>query len=292
MGRGGGYPRGPAGRMLPMPEAQPNAVSRRSMLAGALALVAGACVPAAGDSSPSLTSATPETPTMKNRTILIVLTSHATKGATGQPTGAYLPEITHPHAAFTAAGFTVEFASVKGGKVPLDGVDRKDPVNAAFLDDAALMARLHASVPTAEVDPAAYAAVFFAGGHGTMWDFADDPAIASLTAAIYERGGVVGAVCHGPAALVNVRLSSGEYLVSGRDVSAFTNEEERAAGLAEVVPFLLETKLVEHGARFQGAPKWQRKVVTSERLVTGQNPASAGGVAEAMVELLDRPGVG
>jgi putative intracellular protease/amidase len=223
-----------------------------------------------------------------NNTVLIVLTSHATKGSTGQPTGAYLPELSHPYEAFTAAGFAVEFASVKGGKVPLDGVDRKDPVNAKFLDDASLMTRLHASLPASAVDPSAYAAVFFAGGHGTMWDFADDPSLAALTAAIYERGGVVGAVCHGPAALVNVRLSSGAYLVSGRDVSAFTNEEERAAGLAEVVPFLLESKLVERGARFHGAPKWQAKVVTSERLVTGQNPASAAGVAQAMVDLLAR----
>jgi putative intracellular protease/amidase len=148
------------------------------------------------------------------------------------------------------------------------------------------MTRLHQSKAVADVDGEAYQAIFFADGHGTMWDFADDPAIPALTAGIYERGGVVGAVCHGPAALVNVRLSSGAYLVSGRDVSAFTNEEERAAGLAEVVPFLLESKLIERGARMRAAPNWQAMVVTSERLVSGQNPASATGVAEAMVALL------
>lgn len=224
-----------------------------------------------------------------SKKVLIVATSHAIKGSTGKPTGAYLPEISHPHAAFTAAGLTVDFASVKGGEVPLDGVDRKDPVNAQFLDNAELMARLHQSKALSTVDGKAYDAIFFAGGHGTMWDFADDASIPALTAGIYERGGVVGAVCHGPAALVNVRLSSGAYLVSGHDVSAFTNEEESAAGLTEVVPFLLESKLIERGAHFRGAPKWQAQVIVSERLVTGQNPASAAGVAEAMAALLVKP---
>lgn len=224
-----------------------------------------------------------------SKKVLLVATSHAIKGSTGKPTGAYLPEISHPHAAFTAAGLTVDFASVKGGEVPLDGVDRKDPVNAQFLDNAELMARLHQSKALSTVDGKAYDAIFFAGGHGTMWDFADDASIPALTAGIYERGGVVGAVCHGPAALVNVRLSSGAYLVSGHDVSAFTNEEESAAGLTEVVPFLLESKLIERGAHFRGAPKWQAQVIVSERLVTGQNPASAAGVAEAMAALLVKP---
>lgn len=218
--------------------------------------------------------------------ILIAVTSHDKKGNTGDATGAYLPEITHPLAVFTRAGFAVDFVSVRGGQVPLDGVDRKDPVNAAFLDDAAAVAKLHASAKPGAIEPGKYAAIFFAGGHGTMWDFPDDPTLPKLAATIYDGGGVVGAVCHGPAGLVNVKLGSGQYLVAGKEVAAFTNDEERAAGLAEVVPFLLADKLVERGARHRPAPNWQKQVVTSERLVTGQNPASAAGVAEAMVELL------
>lgn len=218
--------------------------------------------------------------------ILVVLTSHSQKGSTGQKTGAYLPELTHPHAAFRAAGYDVDFASVRGGEVPLDGVDRKDPVNAAFLDDAALVTKLHTSLSPAQIDADAYDAIFYAGGHGTMWDFRDEPTLAKVAARVYERGGVVGAVCHGPAALVNVTLSSGRPLVEGKRVAAFTNDEERAVGLAEVVPFLLADALVEKGATHVPAANWAEQVIVSDRLVTGQNPASAGGVAEAMVQVL------
>lgn len=218
--------------------------------------------------------------------ILIAVTSHDQKGETGEKTGAYLAEVAHPYATFRAAGFEVDFVSPQGGEVPLDGVDRRDPVNAAFLDDAQAMAKLHTSKRPDTVEPQRYAAIFYAGGHGTMWDFPNDESLARQGAAIYERGGVVAAVCHGPAALVNLKLSNGEYLVKGKDVAAFTNEEERAVGLDQVVPFLLADKLVERGARHKPANKWQAQVVVSERLVTGQNPASASGVAEAVVKLL------
>jgi putative intracellular protease/amidase len=222
---------------------------------------------------------------MKTR-ILIALTSHSVLGNTGKATGAYVAEIAHPWAAFIAAGFEVDFVSPRGGEVPLDGVDRKDPVNARFLDDKETMARLHASAKPSDVDPSRYAAIYYSGGHGTMWDFPNDTGLAKIAASIYDKGGVVSAVCHGPAALTEVRLSNGEFLVAGKEVSAFTNEEERAVGLTEVVPFLLADRLVERGAVHRPAPNWQKQVVVSERLVTGQNPASAGPVGEAVVKLL------
>lgn len=218
--------------------------------------------------------------------VLIVLTSHDQLGATGRKTGAYLAEISHPYAAFTAAGVAVEFASVQGGAVPLDGVDRKDPTNAAFLDAPGLLDQVHASLAPTQIDPSRYDAIFYAGGHGTMWDFPDEPTLAAVAAAIYERGGLVGAVCHGPAGLVNVRLSDGTPLVAGKELAAFTNAEEAAVGLTDVVPFLLADALVSRGAIHRPAPNWQKQVIVSERLVTGQNPASAGGVATAMVSLL------
>lgn len=223
-------------------------------------------------------------PPMSKR-ILIATTSHAEKGHTGQKTGAYLPEVAHPWDVFTKAGYTVEFASVKGGPVPLDGVDDPDEISRAFVGGAALAA-LHASQKSDTVDPSRYDAIFFAGGHGTMWDLPGDPGFTALTARIFERGGVVAAVCHGPAALVEVKLSNGEYLVAGKDVSAFTNEEEEAVGLTKVVPFLLEDRLKARGARFVGAPKWRSQVVVSGRLVTGQNPASAAAVARSVVQVL------
>jgi putative intracellular protease/amidase len=222
--------------------------------------------------------------TTTTKRILIATTSHATKGTTGQPTGAYLPEIAHPHKVFTAAGFTVELASVKGGAVPLDGVQDADAVSTAFL--AAHRDLVTHSLAAAAVDPARYDAIFYAGGHGAMWDLPDDAAFARAAGAIYDRGGVVAAVCHGPAALVNIKVASGRHLVEGKAVSAFTNDEERAIKLENVVPFLLADKLVERGARHEPAAMWQKKVVVSERLVTGQNPASAAGVAEAVVAVL------
>lgn len=217
--------------------------------------------------------------------VLIVLTSHDKKGSTGEATGAYLSELTHPHAVFAAAGYEVAFASVRGGKVPLDGVDRNDPVNATFLDDEALVKKLHASVAASEVDPTGYAAVFFAGGHGTMWDFRSKP-VSELAGKVHDAGGVVGAVCHGPAALVDARTKDGKPLVAGRAVTGFTNAEERAVGLDGVVPFSLEDELVASGGAFRPAGLWAKNVVVADRLVTGQNPASADGVAREMVTLL------
>jgi putative intracellular protease/amidase len=222
----------------------------------------------------------------RNKTVLFVLTSHDQKGNTGEKTGAYMPEIAHPHKALTDAGFEVAFTSPKGGKAPLDGVDRNDPIQAAFLDDPKLVAQLDDTLAPDALRAEDYAAIFFAGGHGTMWDFPDDARLARLAGAIYDRGGVVGAVCHGPAGLVNVKLANGAYLVAGKDVAAFTNEEERAVKLAEVVPFLLADALTARGARHVPAANWQAHVVVSERLVTGQNPASATGVGEAMAKLL------
>jgi len=220
--------------------------------------------------------------------VLFVLTSHDRKG--DKPSGFYLSEATHPHKVLSQAGYDIDFVSPKGGKAPADpdGIKLSDPVNAAFLDNPSLRGAIENTKRPSEVDANDYAAIFYAGGHGTMWDLPDNTELATLATRIYERGGVVAAVCHGPAGLVNVKLSDGRYLVAGKDVAAFTNDEERAAKLDAVVPFLLADRLTERGARHQPAPNWQPKVVVSERLVTGQNPASATGVGEAMVTLLTR----
>ncbi|MEL6382860.1 MAG: type 1 glutamine amidotransferase domain-containing protein [Cyanobacteria bacterium J06626_18] len=218
--------------------------------------------------------------------ILIVLTSQDTLGDTGQETGFFLSEVSHPVAVFEQAGYAIDYVSPKGGKAPMTGVDREDPQNVTFLDDAGKMKQVANTLQPMQVVPSDYGAIFYAGGHGTMWDFPENSELAQLAATIYENGGVVGAVCHGPAGLVNVKLSSGEYLVAGKTVSSFTNEEEAAVELAEVVPFLLESKLIERDATHAKAANFQPKVVVSDRLVTGQNPASATGVAEAMVALM------
>jgi putative intracellular protease/amidase len=221
--------------------------------------------------------------------ILFVLTSHdriGPAGADAPPGGFYLSEVSHPHQVLTTAGHTVDFVSPQGGKTHVDGFDLNDPVNAAFWNNPALRAATENTLTPAQIDPDAYAAIFYAGGHATMWDLPNDAGLAAIAARIYERGGVVAAVCHGPAGLVNIKLSGGRCLVAGKDVSAFTNDEEKAVGLYDAVPFLLADALCERGARHLPGPDFQAKVVVSERLVTGQNPASAKGVAEAMLPLL------
>ncbi len=220
------------------------------------------------------------------RRALIVLTSHDQVGDTGKATGAYLAEITHAYWPLVAAGIEVDFASPKGGRIPLDGVNREDADNARFLDDAAVMARLHASFRPDQIDATRYAAIYFAGGHGTMWDLPNDVGLAKLAATIYQRGGIVAAVCHGPAGLVNIQLDDGQYLVAGKQVAAFTDDEERAVKLDQIVPFLLASTLTARGAKHVAAPNFQKQVVVDQRLITGQNPASARGVGEELAKAL------
>jgi putative intracellular protease/amidase len=166
----------------------------------------------------------------------------------------------------------------------MDGVDLSDPVQAEFLAAYGIDGPV-TSTPEA-VDPLSYDVIFYVGGHGSMWDFADNEKLASVAASIYDTGGVVAAVCHGPAGLVNIVLSDGSHLVAGKRVAAFTDAEEAAVGLADVVPFLLASTLVERGALHEAAPNFEANVVTDGRLVTGQNPASANGVAHEIVRVV------
>lgn len=228
----------------------------------------------------------------EKKPILIVLTNHDELGQTGERTGFFLGEAAHPWEVFSAAGYTVLLASPRGGFAPLDpkSLDLQDPANAAFWKKYGVEKEGQGGVPDTlsltEVDPADYSAIFFAGGHGTMWDFADSTALQEVTAAIYEQGGAVGAVCHGPAALVNVRLSDGKPLVAGRNVAVFTNSEEEAVKLTNVVPFLLETALTKTGATVVPAPDFQENAIRDGRLITGQNPASAKKAATLLLEAL------
>ncbi|MGY3211835.1 DJ-1/PfpI family protein [Mucilaginibacter sp. HD30] len=220
--------------------------------------------------------------------ILFVITSHDKKGSTGHPTGFYLAEVSHPWEVITNAGYEIDFVSPQGGKAPVDGFNLSDPVNKSFWEDANYRNKVEHTMKPEEVKPEDYVAIFYAGGHGSMWDFPENAALANIAATIYENNGVIAAVCHGPAALVNIKLSNGQYLVEGKKVNAFTNEEEAAVALDKVVPFLLENKLIERGAIFEKSGLWQNHVVTDKRLVTGQNPASAKGVGEAVASEIQK----
>lgn len=224
---------------------------------------------------------------MTDRKILMVLTSHKKLGNTGKTTGFYVSEASHPYDVFVRqAGYSVDLVSPQGGEPPRDGEDSDDPLNQTFLDE--MSDQLANTMTPDQVNPDDYDAIFYAGGHGTMWDFPENKTLATIAAHIYEAGGVIGAVCHGPAALVNLKLSDGSYLVDGKVVNSFTDSEERETGLEEEVPFLLESKLIERGAEFRKSPNFEPHVETSERLVTGQNPASAKGVATQMWALLEK----
>jgi putative intracellular protease/amidase len=214
--------------------------------------------------------------------VLIALTSHSALGDTGRQTGFYASEAAEPWSVFRAAGFDVDVVSVAGGEPPVDGRDEANAVQQEFFAAVDLQ-----NTPTAaDLDAADYDAIFYAGGHGTMWDFPVATDLAALGAAIYERGGVVAAVCHGPSALIELKLSDGSYLVDGKDVAGFTNAEEAAVGLTDVVPFLLADELTKRGANHHAGPDFASKVIADGRLVTGQNPASAEATAEAVTKLL------
>ena len=217
---------------------------------------------------------------------VLLLMVHERMGDTGRETGLHLGEVTHAYRPLHAAGYEIDFVSPQGGATHMYGTDLNDPHNLCFTQNPTAYYRFTHAMTPEEVNAEDYAAIYYVGGHGTMWDLPEHAVLQELTRAIYENEGVVAGVCHGPSGLVNVRLSDGEYLVAGKLVTGFTDREERAAGQEKVVPFLLETELKARGANFTGADLWQANVIVDGGLVTGQNPASAYGVGEEMVKLL------
>ncbi|WP_435892603.1 type 1 glutamine amidotransferase domain-containing protein [Oceaniferula spumae] len=221
------------------------------------------------------------------QTVLIVVTNYG-QMPDGKTTGLWLAEATHPWQKFVKAGYQVHFASPKGGNSPIDPRSTKKPdaINDQFLNHKAYQNALKNTKVLKDLDPNNYAAIFFAGGHGTMWDFPNAAGASEIAGKIYSQGGIVSAVCHGPAALVNLKLPDGTLLIKGKKVTGFTNSEEEKVGLTKAVPFLLEDKLKSQGASYSSGEDFKLHTVVSDRLVTGQNPASAGPAAEAVIKLL------
>ena len=196
--------------------------------------------------------------------VLFVVTSHGELGDTGKPTGYFLSEVTHPWSEVSKE-FEIDVASPKGGKPPVTGFDLNDPINRKYWEDKAWQEKMSHTLTPAQVNPDDYAAVFYAGGHGAMWDFPEDKGLAAIAEKVYARGGVLAAVCHGPAGLVNVRGEAGAYLIDGKKFDCFTNEEETLNGTQGVVPFMLQSKLQERGGVFDGAKPWSDHVVGDGR---------------------------
>jgi putative intracellular protease/amidase len=218
--------------------------------------------------------------------ILIVVSNADTIGPNHRRTGTFLPEVAHPYAEFAKAGYQVDFASLTGDSPFLDALNlADDPENLSFLTGQG-WADMQKAKRLADVEVKEYDALFVPGGLAPMVDMAESPLLKKAIAETYERGAVVGAVCHGPVSLLNVKLSDGSSLVKGKNIASFTTEEEDNYARPDV-PFDLQTALTNEGAIFHAASPWTSNSIADGRLVTGQNPASAKGVGEKIVSILE-----
>ncbi|MDB2331311.1 type 1 glutamine amidotransferase domain-containing protein [Alteromonas sp.] len=221
--------------------------------------------------------------------VLIPVTNHATLGETDQENGTFSPELTHVVHVFNDAGIDYDIASIQGGKAPVYGQDIEgDDVNKSVLASEDFQNRINNTLPVSQVTISDYDAVFYPGGFGLLSDLATNEDFAKLSAAHYENGGVIAAVCHGPGALLPITLSSGDALLATKSVTGFTREEEVDYGTINDIPFLLEEALTRKAARFNKVQPWGTFVIEDDRLITGQNPASAHAVGEAIVRLLTK----
>lgn len=222
--------------------------------------------------------------------ILLVLTSHDQLGDTGKKTGFWLEELAAPYYALKDAGAEVVLASPKGGQPPLDpksdDADAQTDDTRRFKADAEAQAALASTVVLSSVKADDFDAVFYPGGHGPLWDLANDADSIALIEAFTKADKPTGFVCHAPGVLKSVNGADGKPLVNGRKVTGFTNSEEDAVGLTDVVPFLVENVLIANGADYSKGPDWGSYVLTDGKLVTGQNPGSSREAAEALLGLL------
>ncbi len=219
--------------------------------------------------------------------ILIIVTNHATLGETTQVNGTYAPELSHALDVFLKADFDYVIASIHGGAAPVYGQEIEgDEVNARLFGDSDFLSRLNNTIPINQLTIEDYDAIFYPGGFGLLSDLAQDKGAAAFAARLYEKGGVIGAVCHGPAALLPITLSNGELLISDKTVTGFTREEEIDFETINDIPFLMEESLTRQAGRFSKIKPWGVNVIVDGHLVTGQNPMSAHGVGEAMVSLM------
>ncbi|MDH5595067.1 MAG: type 1 glutamine amidotransferase domain-containing protein [Gammaproteobacteria bacterium] len=222
--------------------------------------------------------------------ILMVLTSHSELGKTGEKTGFWLEEFASPYYVFKDAKAEITLATPNGGQPPLDPKsdtpDFQTDATRRFSDDVEAQTALANTVKLSDVSPEDFDAIFYPGGHGPLWDLSNDARSIALIESMNVAGKPVAAVCHAPAVLRNTKAPDGSPLVQGKSVTGFSNTEEAAVQLTEVVPFLLEDELKAKGGNYSKADDWHPHVVTDGNLITGQNPASSELAAKAVLELL------
>jgi putative intracellular protease/amidase len=222
--------------------------------------------------------------------ILIVITSHDQLGDTGEKTGFWLEEFAAPYYVMKDAGAVIQLASPVGGQPPLDPKsdlpENQTEYTKRFLADASAQSELANTTTLAEISANDFDAVFFPGGHGPMWDMPDNRVSIALIEDFVKNGKPVAAVCHAPVALINAHDKNGDFLVKGKKVTGFSNDEEETVGLTKIVPFLLEDALKARGGIFSKGPDWKSYIQVDDKLITGQNPASSEAVAEALLKML------
>ena len=223
-------------------------------------------------------------------TLLVVLTSHDQLGETDEKTGFWLEEFTTPYYIFLDAGVEITLASPKGGMPPIDPRSMSDDAQTEstrrFLSDNKANDVLANTIKLSQINANDYDAIFYPGGHGPLWDLVDDKDSIRLIESFWSQGKPVSAVCHAPAVLLNARDSNGELIIKNKNVTGFTNAEEAAIGLTDKVPFLLESELIENGGTYSKADNFESYIQIDGKLITGQNPASAEGVARALIEMI------
>ncbi|APD51291.1 type 1 glutamine amidotransferase domain-containing protein [Francisella hispaniensis] len=218
----------------------------------------------------------------------MVTTSHNRMGDSNEKTGLWLSELTHPYYRILDDNINIDIVSIMGGEIPIDpnSVAQEDYYNDKFLADDNLKDIMKNSTSLRDVNIKEYDAIVFAGGHGTMWDFPNNSNIHSKVLDIYARNGVIGAICHGVAALINVKDHNGQNIIKDKEVTGFSNNEEKIVGLTDVVPFSLEDSLVEAGAKYSSASEWQSYIKSYSKIITAQNPQSANDFAKAIKQSL------
>ena len=224
--------------------------------------------------------------------ILMIVTANSRMGDSDAATGIWAEELAVPYYALLDAGAEITLASPAGGLAPIDPRSIKprgenDAIIERFLADDALQAQIAATPRAADFDASNFDAIFFPGGHGTMWDLPFDAGVKRAVESAWTSGNLIASVCHGAAGLVSARLADGTPLVKGRLVNSFTDSEEIAVGLDKTVPFMLESRLRELGANFKGAADWQAFAIRDGQLITGQNPQSSELVATMLLDALN-----
>jgi putative intracellular protease/amidase len=221
--------------------------------------------------------------------ILVVLTSYEKYPTLNRATGLWLGEAVHFVKKVEAAGFAVDYVSPKGGYTPIDphSLAMAEPVDWEWYQNKAFMNRLGATLSPNQIKASDYCCIYYAGGHGVVWDFPDNPDLQKLAREIYESGGIVASVCHGAVGLLNITLSDGTLLIKGKKVTGFSNQEEKLAELDQHVPYLTEDELKARGASYEKAAEpWLPFAVEDQRVITGQNPASGSAVADRVLAAL------